>query len=146
MRGKEWGGRWAFSLPFFAHEVNAREDLCCTAAGSADSCLGAANLLAVQKLKSYSLDMVVAPNSRRKARWSCTSGRMCRQPQLLEHMRGQPAQRTTCGKSLESVWRNVPGQVQVQVRSGVRCHVSGLVQLVGFRVALRPPWRFLAVW
>ena len=56
--------------------THARDDPCCTAPGSANSCLDTDNLLTVQQSTRYNLDMVVAPpNSSRKARPSPTIGR-----------------------------------------------------------------------
>ena len=83
----------------------------------------------VQKSTSYNLNAVVAPNSRRKARWSPNDrdGISCadsgRQPRLLEHSRGQPALCMTSDRSVGVVWHEVLGHVQVQV--------VDLVHLVG---------------
>ena len=98
--------------------------------------------MTVQKSTSYNTDKVVAPNSRRKARWSPTIGRgqlrrpwTCRQPQLLEHILGQLALCTTSDRSLGIVWHEVLGQVQVLV----------LVQVVGLVCLVGAPHRFLAI-
>ena len=59
-----WGGvegglsRSRFSL---MQPIHARDDLRCTAPGSATSCVDTGNLLPVQQSTSYNLDQVVAP-------------------------------------------------------------------------------------
>ena len=74
-----WGGveggpsRSRFSL---MQPIHARDDLRCTATGSANSCVDEGNLLPVQQSTRYNLDQVVAPpNSRRKVRTSPTIGK-----------------------------------------------------------------------
>ena len=58
----------------FMQPVHARDDPCCTAPDSANSCLDTVNSLRVQRSTSYNLQGVVAPNSRRKVRQGCTVG------------------------------------------------------------------------
>ena len=87
-----WGGvegglsRSHFSL---MKPMHARGDPCCTAPGSANSCPDTANLQTVQQSTSYNLDMVVAPNSRRKVRPNPTIGKLL--AVLTEDMSPAPA-------------------------------------------------------
>ena len=70
--------------------IHARDDLRCTAPGSANSCVDTGNLLPVQQSTSYNLDQVVAPpNSRRKVRTSPTIGKET--AALTEDMSPAPA-------------------------------------------------------
>ena len=84
--------------------VHARDDPCCTAPGSANSCLDTVNLLPEQQSTSYNLDQVVAPsNSRRKVRQGCTVG--CRYAEQTVDMSPAPAAGT---------YRRSAGTVHVQ--------------------------------
>ena len=70
--------------------IHARDDLRCTAPGSANSCVDTGNLLPVQQSTSYNLDQVVAPpHSRRKVRTSPTIGKGT--AALTEEMSPAPA-------------------------------------------------------
>ena len=78
--------------------------------------LDTVNFLKVQQLTSCNFQGVVAPNSRRKVRQSCTVGNRYAEQTvntspawLLEHIDGQPAQSMPSGRSLGNVWHEALG-------------------------------------
>ena len=92
------------------------------------------NSLRVQRSSSYNLQGVVAPNSRRKVRQSCTVGSWSAEQtvdmspaRLLEHIDGLPAQCMPSDRFLGNVWQRALGVILVRVLvQAVGGGVSGL--------------------
>ena len=113
--------------------------------------LDTVNLLKVQQLTSCNLQGVVAPNSRRKVRQSCTVGNRCAE-QTVEMSPAPAAGTFRRSAGTVHVQRQVSrkrlarssGVVLVQVL--VPVPVVGLVWLGVSRASLRPAWRFFARW
>ena len=105
--------------------------------------LDTVNLLRVQHSTSYNLQGVVAPNSRRKVRRSCTvRNRSAEQTVDMSPATGAGTYRRSARQVLGNVWQDALVWVLVQVL----VPVVGLVWLGVFRASLRPAWTFLARW